>query len=43
MFNLLTDPTIRATCKEILVLCNKQDLDSSKGPAVVQMLLEKEL
>lgn len=43
LYTLLTDPIFRSNCVEILVVCNKQDLPESKGPAVIQLLLEKEL
>ncbi|XP_065218591.1 signal recognition particle receptor subunit beta [Planococcus citri] len=43
LFSVLTDPVVRSNCKEVLIVCNKQDLPLAKGTTVIQMLLEKEL
>ncbi|CAL8068778.1 unnamed protein product [Calicophoron daubneyi] len=43
MYNLLTDPKIGIPRSKILIICNKQDVTSAKGSAVIRSLLEKEL
>ncbi|XP_014273945.1 signal recognition particle receptor subunit beta [Halyomorpha halys] len=43
LFNLLTDKTIINNCKNILILCNKQDVPMAKDAGVIKSLLEKEI
>jgi len=43
LYFILTDPTVRSRCPNVLVLCNKQDSALAKDVTVVQSLLQKEL
>ncbi|CAH1397278.1 unnamed protein product [Nezara viridula] len=43
LYNLLTDKTVINNCRNILILCNKQDVPMAKDAGVIKSLLEKEI
>jgi len=43
LYTLLSDKTIASNAPPVLILCNKQDLMSSKGAKIIRSQLEKEM
>ena len=43
LYNILNDPVLTKNKLNVLIVCNKQEVDTPNDSTVVKMLLEKEL
>jgi signal recognition particle receptor subunit beta len=42
LYNMMTDPVLARSHIPMLIVCNKQDMSTAKGQAVIRAMLEKE-